>query len=276
MGKLTITLIDVGWGDSILIESEEATGETHRGLIDSNDTAITRSSSIFLKKHFEKEGLTIEDNKPFFDFVILSHAHADHAQGLKSIMREFGTKFFWYPKSLEWASFTYLISFARRSKNIDSHQAIDSTNILPSLGSTSLKVLWPPKDLKQSISENNNSIVLSLTLGDVSVLLTGDAEALVWNQIAGQIPNETAFFKVPHHGSVNGTFDNGQPIWINNCPNLATLGISSHVRPFSHPDPRVIDLFNKHSRSYLRTDEHFHIIFSTDGVTTSLRYSHLE
>ena len=32
--------------------------------------------------------------KPIFDFVMLSHAHADHAQGLKSLMRSFGTKNF--------------------------------------------------------------------------------------------------------------------------------------------------------------------------------------
>ncbi len=58
-----------------------------------------------------------------------------------------------------------------------------------------------------SNNENDNSVVLAITLGQVVFVLTGDAEADgVWTHIASQIPANTRFFKVPHHGSANGIF----------------------------------------------------------------------
>jgi beta-lactamase superfamily II metal-dependent hydrolase len=275
MTKLTVTLIDVGWGDSLLIEATDDHDETHYGLVDSNDTATLRSSFIFLKRHFEKAGIHLPGGKPVFDFVLLSHPHADHGQGLKAIMKYFGTKRFWYPKSTTWASLSSLIDYANRSRNVEFHQSIDRTKQLPDLGSVQMKVLWPPRNWIDHDNENNNSIVLQLRQDDVSFVLTGDAEDAVWEAVADEIPDSTQFFKVPHHGSENGSFlDNGQPAWIHDCPEEAVLGISSHVRPWRHPHRRVLKLFNDENRSYLRTDENYHISFSTDGQTTSVRYFH--
>lgn len=96
--RLAATLIDVGWGDSILLESEDENGELHLGLIDSNDTVYLRSTYIFLKRYFDRISEKISGKSRLFDFVILSHAHLDHGQGLKAIMKEFGTENFWYPQ----------------------------------------------------------------------------------------------------------------------------------------------------------------------------------
>jgi len=274
MAKLNATLIDVGWGDSILIEFEDQNVSPLYGLIDSNDTSTLRSSYIFLKKFFERKGITIEDSRPLFEFVLLSHAHTDHGQGLKAILREFGTKNFWYPQSLNWSSMADLIRFANQSPSVEHHQSIDDTKIFQPFGQASRKVLWPPRHHRDPNSENNNSVVLSLCFNNVTFIFTGDAEESVWGQIAN-IPANTQFFKVPHHGSRNGTFDsqNNTP-WFNNCPSNAKLGISSHVRPFSHPHQDVVDLFNSNSREFYRTDEHYHVTFSTDGTTTNVKYSH--
>jgi len=79
-----------------------------------------------------------------------------------------------------------------------------------------------------------------------------------------------------HHGSANGTFDaqNNTP-WFNHCPPNAKIGISSHVRPHTHPDPEVIHLFESNHREYFRTDEQYHITFTTDGNSTQVKYSHM-
>jgi competence protein ComEC len=137
-----------------------------------------------------------------------------------------------------------------------------------------MQVLWPPYNTIDH-NENNNSIVLVLTLGNISFVLTGDAEEDVWSQIAGQIPGNTRFFKVPHHGSVNGTFDdNGNTPWFNNCPVNAHLGISCHISRHVFPDQEVIDLFETNNRSYFRTDNHYHLTFHTDGNSVNVKYSH--
>jgi competence protein ComEC len=272
MSKLSATVIDVGWGDSILLAWEEDSGQRSFGLIDSNDTAYLRSSYIFLKRYFEKAGVDTSA-KPVFDFVVLTHAHTDHGQGLKALMSEFGTRHFWYPKSAETGSMAALIRYARRSSNVEHHQAIDDTKSLPSFGNASLAVLWP-KYGQISENENNNSIVLAMTYSHVTFLLTGDAEGDVWQQISAGIPATTRVFKVPHHGSVNGTFYNGQTPWLDHCPAQAKLAISSHIRPFSHPDRDVVDKFNDLHRDCFRTDWHYHIGFATDGDTVETTYSH--
>lgn len=279
MSKLKITLIDVGWGDSILIESIDSNDETHYALIDSNDSQYLRSSYIFLKRHFEKAGVDIANDKPIFDFVLLSHPHSDHAQGLKTIMREFGTNYFYYPKSTNWTSFISLIRYAGRSSNVNWHQAVDNTNVLPNLGDAELEILWPEYNNIDSNNENNNSVVIQITLSGKSFLLTGDAEDDVWSNIASELPADLYFFKVPHHGSVNGAFYSGNtanPCWINNLTGTTIIGISSHIKPHKHPHKDVIDLFDANHYEIFRTDISYHLTYEFDGTTLKhiLKYSH--
>ena len=273
--ELNITVIDVGWGDSIFLESRDTKGDTFYALIDSNDTTYLRSSYIFLKRHFEKQGIGPSDREHLFEFIILTHAHADHGQGLKGLFRAFGTKNFWYPKSLNWSSMVDLIRYSGRSNRVLHHQAVDRSKILPDLGDVKMKILWPDYNRIDEDNENNNSVVLLLRLHNVSFILTGDAEKDVWNRIAKKIPPETKFFKVPHHGSVNGTFDNHSTPWFDRCPQDAVLVISSHVRPFNHPDKEVVDLLEDNNREYYRTDKHYHITVRTDGNAVEVKYSHV-
>lgn len=272
MSELNVTLIDVGWGDSILIEFRD--GEDYAfGLIDCNDTKYLQSSYIFIKRHLEKTGIDVT-NKPVFEFIMLSHAHTDHGQGLKAIMKSFGTRNFWYPKSKDAGCLAGLIGYANRSSNVHHHEAINSNKEMPDLRDVALVVHWPPYNIIDP-NENNNSVVLELTLDEVSFVLTGDAEASVWQQIANRIPSDTQVFKVPHHGSVNGSFDGTSPAgWYARCPD-ALLAISSHVRPFSHPDQEVINLFKGDGRRCYRTDDHYHLTFWTDGTNVKVKYSHM-
>ncbi len=89
------------------------------------------------------------------------------------------------------------------------HQPVDNTKVLPCFGNVDIKILWPFYNQIDRRSENDNSVVLPLRLENVLYILTGDAEAKVWNQIARQIPRNARFFKVPHRGSLNGRFGSG-------------------------------------------------------------------
>ena len=268
MSQLKIILINVAWGDSIFIESIDNNGKEHYALIDSNDTTNYKSSLIFLKRYFQRKFNISTVTKPLFDWVMLSHAHLDHGEGLKGIMRFFGTKWFYYPKSIENSSLAHLQNYANRVGT--SHQAIDNNRIFPDLGDTSVDVLWPNED-QISDNENDNSIILTLSLHNKTCVLTGDSEEDVWLNIRNQIPANTVFFKVPHHGSKNGTLDHtGNGTWTANCPANAFLGISTHNRPFNHPHQEVLDLLDLGGFNYARTDNNYHleIIINEHGVST--------
>lgn len=276
MTSLRVTVIDVGWGDSLLLQSDDGSGSgPHYALIDSNDTSTLRSSYIYVKRFFEKNKVTVPSSSLLFEWVLLTHAHADHGQGLKKIVRDFGTKRFWYSASANQPAFLAdLLRYATRSSRVGQYDLVDTSKILPNFGAAAMTALWPnPGQVSQN--ENDNSVVLQITLGQVSFVLTGDAEADgVWSYMATQIPANTGFFKVPHHGSTNGTFTKtGTTPWLSNISSATKVAISSHVRPFNHPDPAVVSALAIHTP--YRTDQHYHVTIETDGNKVDVSYSHV-
>jgi len=274
MGALEVTLIDVGWGDSIFINYEGDDGSNEYALVDSNDTKEYLASYMFLKKFFERKDV---DKSPLFNFVMLSHAHTDHCKGLKRIIKEFRSEKFWYPKSeAKFNGLIDIINYLNQHKYIKHDEAVNSGKKLKKFGDVEMKVLWPPYDHVPDPDHNNNSIVLQLTLGNVSFILTGDAEKEVWREVADDLPDNIGFFKVPHHGSENGSIDRGDPAWLDSCPANVKLGISCHVwraQRYHHPHTEVTELFENRGVEYYRTDEQYHITFRTDGNNVSVKYS---
>ena len=83
--RLAATLIDVGWGDSILLESEDENGELHLGLIDSNDTVYLRSTYIFLKRYFDRISEKISGKSRPFDLLYCPAAILIMVRGLRPL-----------------------------------------------------------------------------------------------------------------------------------------------------------------------------------------------
>ena len=266
MPELRITLIDVGWGDSIFLESIDSAGTSHFALIDSNDTTNLRSSEIFIKRYLQRVPRDFGPAQPLvFDWAMLSHVHADHGEGLKRLLGLFGAQRFFYPRSRHSpVYFTDLLRYARRSSSVAHHEAVDTNNLGFSFGDAQVEFLWPTPGLLPP-NENNNSIVLLLTIGSASIVLTGDAEAEVWDQISGQIPPDTVFFKAPHHGSQDAMFNHaGDTPWLDNLPPGCEVSISSHIRPFNHPSQSTVDALDAVGLPYTRTDEHYHVTFTVN------------
>jgi competence protein ComEC len=280
MSYLTITVIDVGWGDSILIEAKD-NARSSFGLIDSNDTTYELSSYLFLKRFFERRGIDTK-GRPVFEFVLLTHGHADHASGLPLIIRKFGAKRFLYSRGSVHPILAQILRYQNRPNSRLRHsQAVDDATDLSKLsfGSVSLDILWPPANLVDG-DQNNHSVVLSATLDEVTFVLTGDATADVWPRIVQHLPKTLRVFQVPHHGAHNGTFaGNNTTPWLDhivkNKPAVEAV-ISSHIRPFNHPNPTVVKALantNPPVQTF-RTDLHYHVSLSTDGADTDVSYSH--
>ena len=64
MSYLKVTLIDVGWGDSIFIESVNHDNKPRYALIDSNDDGAYQPSIIFLKKYLRIPTKDLASRKP--------------------------------------------------------------------------------------------------------------------------------------------------------------------------------------------------------------------
>lgn len=271
MTKLKITLIDVGWGDSILIEIINKKKESVFALIDSNDSVNFQSSFIYIKRYLEREKIKITDK--LFEFVILTHAHSDHGQGLMRIIRKYGTKNFWFSKWYKNTSIISLLRYAKMSKKVGYVEEIDDKFNIPDIDNVKFKVLWPESG-SVNANENNNSIVLLISMLNINILLTGDIELDVWDRIKNKIPSDIHFLKIPHHGSKNGTVKNdGSTPWLDKVGNKCKLGISTHRVPYEHPDDDVIEKIHVKNFKYYRTDYNHNICISTNGKRLLLNYS---
>lgn len=310
MRQLWATFIDVGWGDSLLLELEDGS-PTHRfALIDSNDTTNWPNSYGFLKRHLERYAARPGAGAlpyPLFEFVMASHAHADHISGLRRIIKQYGTDWFYFPRfnHAKSAAFARLVNWA--STHIHNGSPVTSRRRYLAhpdtftFGPAQCSVLWPPpppagvpNDPNDRNNENNNSLVLAIKLQDVVLVTTGDCEADNWRRQAGggpwQVPlpsQHLKFVQVPHHGARNGLFDSS-----NNNPMLdqirdlhaadasvsPMLVASCHPEPHGHPDPTVAGLLDTNrfggrfpssvpGTNWLRTDQNLHFTLWTDGAT---------
>jgi competence protein ComEC len=280
MAELSVTLIDVGWGDCILVDSRNDAGEHRFGLIDCNDYERQRTAMAFVKRYFERLGIDWKRIDHNFEWVVLTHGHADHARGLKEMMKTFGTRHFWYPKSVASTTYGVLLDYANRSNNVQHHQAVDESKILgpPEVDfHAGLRVLWPNWNQVDHENENNNSIVLELTLGEASMVLTGDAEAENWTDIVDRLPDNPTYVQVPHHGGRNGLFDPNDetPLHDHLRRRKTRLVMSSHVVPHGHPHPDIVTELSERRFVAYRTDKNYHVTLTTNGDRVRVGYTHV-
>ena len=206
----------------------------------------------------------------------MSHAHADHAEGLKHIIKKFGTEKFYYPSTSNLKSWASLIRFARKSSNVGKVRKRNIHSIPIKLGSTEIKVLYPDPNHKDKSNENNNSLVLQIEINSRKnkyCILTGDAEERVWNNISTQIsPSDVVFFKIPHHGAEKASMKNNKILWEHLVDSNETeLGISCHIKPHAHPDRRLLNALENNGYSIRRTDQSYHLIYHFKNLDTTIR-----
>lgn len=189
-GIVTVTYLDVGQGDSILIQ----TPSDNTILIDGGPDSSVLS--------------TIGRQLPFYDhtidLVVLTHAHSDHVAGLVDVLKRYEVKSVLF-SAVEHSSPDYL-----EWKELLSEKGIQSLFPIAGqvfqFGEVTLEVLFPFEDLSGESPKDLNatSIVARLEYQDTSFLLTGDSTAEVEEQLLRAYPDSTLdsdVLKVGHHGS---------------------------------------------------------------------------
>ena len=181
--QLRVHFIDVGQGDSILLETEEA-----RILVDAGQGNAARNYLL---------SLGIDQ----LDLVVGTHAHADHIGGFPSIFEAISVDEVWYNGQAHTT-----VTFERF---IDAILASDARYHEPvrgevrAFGGLTLKVLHPTTsaaDYEGHLHDMN--IVIRAVYGEFAVMLTGDAEAPVELELIGTgLPLASQVLKMGHHGS---------------------------------------------------------------------------
>jgi competence protein ComEC len=242
---VTIEVLDVGQGDSILLRSPE--GKT--ALIDAGPT---RYAAV---KALKRKGISA------LDMVAISHHHSDHYGGMEEVVKAMKPRYFVASRSGH-ATSLYL-------KLLKTVEAQGMTVVQPStkprkieLGSVDLTIFpQPPEDRKE---ENNNSIGLRMSYRSFSMLLTGDSEETErawWLRNDPSLVRNCTILKLPHHGSRNGT----DARWLQIVhPDLAVASLGRN-NDYGHPHAETLSLLRRTGIPLLRTDQLGSITITSDG-----------
>jgi competence protein ComEC len=254
-GKLGVTVLDVGQGDSIFAEfpggrtmlvdggglaSSEWVGGYHTGIDIGEEVVSPYLWSRGLKR---------------IDVVVLTHADHDHIDGLYSVLQNFKVGQLWVGRDDSRLAFARLIAEAR-ARGIPLVHVDQGEHFL--WGPGRADVLWPPAG-GAGDSPNNNCVVLRLSDGAAHFLLTGDIEQPAEEGlIADYQPLESEFLKVPHHGSKTSS---STPFLAAVDPRVAVISVGV-ANPFGHPAPSVVKRYAQDGVRVLRTDR--------DGAVTAI------
>jgi hypothetical protein len=129
-------------------------------------------------------------------------------------------------------------------------------------------VLWPEATNQTGPANNNDSLVLRLEHGAVSLLLPGDIERQVESALATSGESLRAeFLKVPHHGSKTSTTEE---LLGTTRPRVAVISVGE-TNPFGHPHPDVIGRLRGAGVEVLRTDRNGAVTALSDGHRLEVR-----
>ncbi|HKL16881.1 MAG TPA: MBL fold metallo-hydrolase [Patescibacteria group bacterium] len=243
-GSLRVNFLNVGQGDSILIQ----TPKQKNILIDGGP-----DKSLVFK---------LDNYIPFYkrkiNYIILTHPDKDHLVGLVEVLKRYKVdKVFLNGDKNSIPAFKEFEK-TLKEKRID-FKVIKSLYSLSLEKDLKLRFLWPVKEYQDFKERNSLSIVCLLDYRDHEFLFTGDANKKVEEFI---IKNNKALradvLKAGHHGS---KFSSSLSFLKRLKPEFFI--ISAGKNNFGHPHFRVLDNAKKINAKILQTSKIGDIIFFT-------------
>jgi competence protein ComEC len=243
--RLEVTIIDVGQGDAILIETPAGRDV----LVDGGPgRAVLRGLGEELSWHDRS-----------LDLVVLTHGQSDHALGLLDVLDRYDVHAVAVGIDDEeptLVAHAFVASVRREGAELHEVKAGDSFDLG---GGVRLDVVSPVVDSR--LSGNDASLVLRLVWRDVSFLLAADAEAgAEAGLLKGGEDIRSTVLKVAHHGSATST----APAFVAGVePRIAVISAGAK-NAFGHPDPRVVERLSAQAAVY-HTAIDGSVHFETDG-----------
>ena len=271
-GQLTISMLDIGQGDAVLIQ----TGAKNI-LIDTGDDKYYEDG----KKGKENTQLLTELQKlkiDHIDTLVMTHAHADHIGKADKVIAQYGVKELVYngiPSTSK-----YFINALKAAKANGAQQVkVKAGDVLDFGNGVSFEIVSPSQSLidedtaaikaKKKVDVNNESVVGRLTFGNFAMLFSGDAEGPVEKDMAASYGKKLKcqVLKAGHHGSKTSSTAEFlklvQPESV-----VMSLGVNNQ---YGHPHEALLNRLQKQGvKNIYRTDANGTITIVSDGSSYSI------
>ena len=199
--------------------------------------------------------------------AILTHGDPDHALGLPGVLRRVPAAAVWegvpVPPHAGLQALRDLASRTRMTWRTVQPGDIDR------FGEVEVRVLHPPApDWERQRVRNDDSIVLDIRIGRVSMLLPGDigkeGEAAILNRLE---PGRLVILKAPHHGSATSS----TPALIAATRPAAVVFSCGRDNRFGHPHPSVLARYRTAGTPVFSTMADGAVLVETDGQRVLMR-----
>ncbi len=264
-GKLEVTMLDVGQGDSLLVVSPMGrtllidgggafAGFPGRREAQGSDPGEEAVSPYLWSRGFKN-----------MDVVALTHAHQDHLGGLNAVLENFRVGRLWIGREVNSPALAKLENTARE-KHIPVEY--ESRGKSFSMDGVEGEFLWPEisEADPRAPAKNNDSLVLRLKYGNQTLLLPGDAEKQVERTMLRESSGSDLradVLKVGHHGSKNSTTEE----FLHAVEPKVAIISAGDDNPYGHPSPELLERLTVEGARILRTDRDGAIHILTDGQT---------
>ena len=244
--NFSVSFIDVGQADSVLIRNGN-----YNMLIDAGNNEDGEKLVNYFKS------LGIEE----FTYVFATHPHEDHIGGMDDIINNFKIDNYYMSNKLSTTKTFMDVLDALDGRNLK--YMVPNNGDTLKLGDANIKVIYPGDD-KSNI--NDSSIVLKITYGKNSFLLTGDATSNVERKIYNE-DIKSDVLKVAHHGSSYSSTD----VFLDKVkPYYAVISVGKN-NIYNHPSNKTLEKLNKRNIKVYRTDLDGTIVFISDGDNLSVK-----
>lgn len=238
--QVTVTMLDVGQGDSFLIK-------TSAGSIILIDTGEYK-----MYKDLKKQLAALGVGK--IDALVVTHFDSDHCGSAQSVLKDFGKDAVFVHPSRESTSSTYknLMGYVRGAnvQQVTLSKA-DEGKAIQCLSFDGISFTLLAADEEEDM--NDSSIVMRLDAYGSSWMFTGDASAKVLDDVLEKYGKETVdvdVLKVSHHGSA---YSNPVLFIHDASPEIALIGVGKD-NSYGHPAKTTMDRLIKYAGSIYRTD----------------------
>lgn len=291
-GELKVVFIDVGQGSSIYLEMPNGKDM----LVDGGGTAMPLPGSNFHVGEDVVVPFLVRQGVRRVDLLVSTHPDADHIQGLETVLTSLPVSLAVLPPP-DWFgpgydNFLSLAGYRETTATVGRTGlapggGLDSSGValrLPGLFSppspvpvapvtrgyqlrldpaVEIEVLHPQHYYTGTRSDDNNaSLVLQVSYGQVSFLLTGDVEEEGMKEmLAEKIPIASTVLLLPHHGSRYSFV----PEFYRAVNPAAVVTQAGEHNTFGHPAPEIVAYWEEKGVPVYRTDRHGAITFTTDG-----------